>query len=225
MFQGAPAHPRRSSRRPGHSRSRCPRPPIRLEWSLTALRPDGLLRRTPESAAAQKGCKARWGRQFPYHPCEQRSDGSPPCELAVSIQLRRERELPDDESPEDLLHLRHVASQQRPVIADVAFQVRADCARVERRNARLSVDGRYLLTEFGATRVRLAERLEQRIEIAATLDRRRQTIDIRVKAPRGRRRGARGDAPNRHRGSRPGRARDGGGEARASRWASSNRSR
>ena len=127
--------------------------------------------------------------------------------------------------PEDLLHLRHVASQQRPIIADVAFQLRADCARVERRNAQLSVDGRYLLTEFGATRIRLAERLEQRIEIAATLDRRCQTIDIRVKAPRGRRRGARGDAPNRHRGSRPGRARDGGGEARASRWASSKRSR
>lgn len=58
-----------------------------------------------------------------------------------------------------------------PLAGDVGFNaVHSPCV--------LSVDGRYLLAEFGATRTRLAERLEQQIKIAATLDRRRQAIDI-----------------------------------------------
>src|SRR5262245_4447751 len=55
------------------------------------------------------GFESRWGRQLPYNTSKQRSNGSLPRELVVSIQFRRERKLTDDEPAEDLLHLWHVS--------------------------------------------------------------------------------------------------------------------
>jgi hypothetical protein len=99
------------------------------------------------------GFESRWGRHFTYHSREQWPDRSPSGELVVSIQLRRERQLADDEPPEDLLHLRQLPAEQLPVIGDVRPQLRAHYVDIQLRRARRAVERRDLLTEIRAPRL------------------------------------------------------------------------
>jgi len=85
----------------------------------------------------------------------------------VTVRLRRERQAPYHEAPQDLLRLADVPEEQALPVLQVVLQLLPNRGRIDRLLSRLGVERRQSRPQFRALPLLRLKSWHQRLELAA----------------------------------------------------------